>query len=224
MHDDTRFQPDFQQPNTDLLLWAYQNAIFPMADPLSGVIHWYSPDPRGVIPLERDGFNAPASLRRLVRRADFDIRCDTAFADVMRGCARPRSPDNLSWMNQPLFDAYLALHEHGYAHSIEAWRDDRLVGGLYGVHINAAFFGESMFVVPGSPAEGGGANASKVCLVHLVRWLRQRGFTLLDTQFLNPHLARFGCIEISRDAYLDQLADALAVDVTWGRFSITQGE
>jgi leucyl/phenylalanyl-tRNA---protein transferase len=192
------------------LLTAYANAIFPMGDPDTGEIHWYSPDPRGIIPLNQ--FHVPKNLHRVVRQSKFDIRSDTAFEQVMRHCAKPRSATNGSWMTEELLQQYLVLHENGYAHSVEAWRDDRLVGGLYGVQLGGAFFGESMFSLPAI----GGSNASKVCLVHLVRWLKRQGFTLLDTQFANEHLLRFGCVEIPRTEYVKRLRDAVARDVTWG--------
>ena len=192
--------------NGDLLLHAYRNGIFPMADPELGVIEWYRPDSRGVLPL--DAFHVPRSLDRRVRSGRFKITTDTCFEDVMRSCAVPRSLENGSWMIEPLMHAYLELFERGFAHSVEAWREGALVGGLYGVHIGRAFFGESMFSRPGA----GGTDASKVCLVHLVERLRENGFSLLDTQFVNEHLLQFGCTEIDAatyDAMLEQ-----AIDVT----------
>lgn len=198
------------------LLTAYANAIFPMADPDTDEIHWYSPDPRGIIPL--DQFHVPKNLARAVRQNKFAIRSDTAFEQVIRHCAQPRSDDNGSWMTEPLMQAYLELHEHGFAHSIEAWLDDQLVGGLYGVHLGGAFFGESMFSRP----DLGGSNASKICLVHLVRWLKHRGFTLLDTQFVNDHLLQFGCVEIPHYEYLRRLEHAIVQNVTWGEFQVDE--
>jgi leucyl/phenylalanyl-tRNA--protein transferase len=127
----------------------------------------------------------------------------------------PRSGENQTWLNGQLMESYIALHRMGHAHSVEAWRDGRLVGGLYGVQIGGAFFGESMFSRPGS---GLGTNSSKVCLVHLVNWLRCRGFILLDTQFCNPHLDQFGCIEIPASAYLATLGTAIRLPVSWGAF------
>lgn len=201
------------------LLEAYAHGIFPMAEPETGEIYWYSPDPRGIIPL--DGFHVPKNLRRLVRQGRFDIRCDTAFEQVIRQCTQPRSEMNGSWMTEELLQAYLQLHDRGYAHSIEAWLGGQLVGGLYGVHLRGAFFGESMFSLPAI----GGSNSSKVCLVHLVRWLKHRGFTLLDTQFVNDHLLQFGCIEIARSQFNAQLEEALAREVTWGQFQpLGEGE
>ncbi len=198
---------------TPLLLSAYRRGWFPMADPLTGVIEWFNPDPRAVIPL--DTFHVPRNLARAVRAGGFAIRSDTAFQRVMRACGAPRRTEDLTWIDEHMIEAYTALHALGHAHSIEAWRDDRLVGGLYGVHVGGAFFGESMFSRP----DLDGTNASKVCLVHLVRWMRHRGFVLLDTQFQTEHLEQFGCEEIPRHEYLDRLARAVALDVTWGDFS-----
>lgn len=201
----------------DRLLAAYRRGWFPMADPLTGAIEWFNPDPRAILPLEpRDAFHVPVSLAREVRRGRFEIRCDTAFEQVISACASPRDPDDLTWIDRRIVDAYAALRRIGHAHSVEAWRQGRLVGGLYGVHVGGAFMGESMF----SDAELGGTNASKVCLVHLVRWLRHRGFGLLDTQFHTPHLDRFGCVEIPRDEYLLMLAEAVHRDVAWGDFRL----
>jgi leucyl/phenylalanyl-tRNA--protein transferase len=205
-------EPDPEHPTPELLLWAYRRGIFPMADPITGEMGWYSPDPRGIIPLV--GFRVSRNLARAVRQRRFYIRCDTAFGEVMRACAKPRSRDDLPWIDDRLITAYAGLHRLGHAHSVEAWREGTLVGGLYGVQIGAAFFGESMFVFPNL----GGTNASKICLVHLVGHMRRRGFILLDTQFVNPHLRQFGCIEIPRAEYLHRLADAVARPVTWGEF------
>jgi len=204
--------PDPDHPTPELLLWAYCRGVFPMADPTTGGMEWYSPDPRGIIPLER--FHAPKSLRRAVRQGRFEIRCDTAFEPVMRECAMPRTADAPTWIDERLIRAYTGLWRMGHAHSVEAWREKRLLGGLYGVHVNAAFFGESMFVKP----DEGGTNASKICLVHLVHHLRARGFTLLDVQFINEHLIQFGCLEIPRDEYLERLREAVGKPVRWGRF------
>jgi leucyl/phenylalanyl-tRNA--protein transferase len=169
-----------------------------------GEIAWFSPDPRGVLPLE--SFHVPARLARVVRHTDLTIRIDTAFAEVMRGCAaRPREG---TWISQEIVESYVELHRLGHAHSIEVWQASALVGGLYGVHIGGAFFGESMFHRV--------RDASKVALVALVNRLRARGFTLLDIQWTTPHLEQFGAIEIPRTDYLRQLAAALTVDATFG--------
>jgi leucyl/phenylalanyl-tRNA--protein transferase len=198
---------DPERPDATLLAWAYRQGIFPMAEPESGGIDWYSPDPRAVIPLE--AFHVPRSLARVVRQGRFQIRSDTAFEVVMRRCAGGRAEG--SWIDERLVRAYVDLHRRGGAHSVEAWRDDELVGGLYGVHLGGAFFGESMFCRP----DIGGRDASKVCLVHLVQRLRDRGFSLLDTQFWNPHMAQFNCVEIPRREYLRRLGAALRQRCAW---------
>jgi leucyl/phenylalanyl-tRNA--protein transferase len=187
-----------------------------MVDPESGFIEWIEPGIRGVIPLvPPSAFHVPRNLGREVRKARFQIRSDRAFETVMRLCATDRAPDNRTWIDDRLIAAYVALHRAGHAHSIEAWLGDELVGGLYGVHIGGAFFGESMFSRP----QQGGSNSSKVCLVHLVEWLRQRGFMLLDVQFWNPHLEQFGCERMARREYATLLAEALKVNATWGEFT-----
>lgn len=197
-------------PTADLLLAAYLQGIFPMADPDTGAIEWFSPDPRGILPLD-EGFHVPRTVGRLVRQGRFDIVSDRDFRGVMQACAAPRPQEPETWIDDRLVAAYGALHERGFAHSVEAWLDGRLVGGLYGVRIGAAFFGESMFIRP----RDGGSGASKVCLVHLVEHLRAIGGRLLDTQFANRHLDRFGCREISRAAYLRRLEDATRRPVDW---------
>jgi leucyl/phenylalanyl-tRNA--protein transferase len=186
----------------DTLLTAYSQGVFPMTD-RDGKIRWYTADPRGIIPLDR--FHLPRTLKQIVRQNRFEIRIDHAFEAAMRGCMENR-PDG-SWISPRLIAAYLKLYEMGYAHSVEAWQNGALVGGLYGVSINAAFFGESMFYrVP---------DASKVALVHLVERLRERGFELLDTQASNPHLRRFGCIEIPAMEYMRRLERALAKECSF---------
>ncbi len=194
-------QPDL---DGDLLLKAYVNGIFPMADPEIGVVEWFKPLLRGILPL--DELKVSASLARRVRSGRFKITVDQCFERVMRECAVPRSAENGSWMVEPLLVAYLELYERGFAHSIEAWRDGVLVGGLYGVHIGSAFFGESMFSRPAL----GGTDASKVCLVHLVERLRDSAFLLLDTQLVNDHIARLGGIEIDSAEYDRRLIKAVA--------------
>ncbi|MCM0020354.1 MAG: leucyl/phenylalanyl-tRNA--protein transferase, partial [Tagaea sp.] len=178
------------------LLWAYANGIFPMAraanDPDIG---WYDPDPRGVQPL--DGFRIPRSLAKSARKNRYEIRLDTAFAQVMEGCAARDS----TWINAEIRRLYGELHEAGHAHSVEAWDADGLAGGLYGVRLGAAFFGESMFARR--------PDASKIALVHLVARLIAGGFELLDTQMATEHMARFGAVEIPRAEYRRRLARAL---------------
>ena len=183
-----------------LLIRAYRQGLFPMAME-GGEIGWFSPDPRGVIPL--DAFHVPARLRRLVRQGRFRIETDLAFGEVMRACAT--RPDDGTWISPEIADSYVELHRLGQAHSVEAWRDHTLVGGLYGVHLGAAFFGESMFHRV--------TDASKVVLVALVDRLRRQDFQLLDVQWLTPHLATFGAVEIPRRVYLQKLRLALDRDV-----------
>jgi leucyl/phenylalanyl-tRNA--protein transferase len=184
----------------DLLVSAYSSGWFPMAvEP--GEIRWYSPDPRGIIPLE--GFHASRRLSRLVRQGRFAVRVDTDFPAVIRACAA-RQDEEGTWIDEEILESYCALHERGLAHSIETWQDDELVGGLYGVALGGAFFGESMF--------HNATDASKVALVALVERLRERGYVLLDTQWLTDHLAQFGAVEISRRRYLRLLDAALKAE------------
>jgi leucyl/phenylalanyl-tRNA--protein transferase len=180
------------EPGT--LLAAYRSGIFPM--PLRRrTLGWWSPDPRGIIPL--DGLAVSRSLRRSMRR--FEVRFDTRFREVMQRCADPRRPHG--WITAPFVDAYSTLHRMGWAHSVETYDSDQLVGGLYGVRIGGLFAGESMFSLA--------TDASKVALVHLVEWLRQSGGQLLDVQWTTPHLASLGAIDVSRRRYLELLGEAL---------------
>lgn len=184
----------------ELLLRAYAVGIFPMAESrLDPEIHWIDPDLRGVLPL--NDFHVPRRLRRTLRSRIFQVRVDTAFAEVIRACATPAADRKDTWINPTIETLYAELHRMGFAHSVEAWRDGTLVGGLYGVSLGAAFFGESMF--------SRATDASKVALVHLVYLLRKAGFLLLDTQFQTPHLSRFGVVEIPRESYRMQLARAV---------------
>jgi len=199
---------DPQNPSAELLAMAYAQGAFPMVS-ASGEIEWFSPDPRTILPME--SFHVPASLRRVVRQEKFEVTSDREFTQVIRRCAAPRQDGNGTWIDERLIDAYSDLHRCGAAHSVEAWRDGELVGGLYGVHLGAAFFGESMFTER-SPR---GRDASKVCLVHLVAHLRKRGFELLDTQVGNPHIAQFSPKDISRRTYRAKLTSALARRVRW---------
>ncbi len=185
----------------ELLLKGYSVGIFPMAEHRDDPdIFWVDPRLRGVFPI--DGFHISRSLARVMRRTQFTITIDTAFADVVRGCADRED----TWINAEIFTLYQALHDRGAAHSLEVWDGDALVGGVYGVTLGAAFFGESMF----SRRD----NASKIALACLIDRLKRGGFTLFDTQFLTPHLASLGAIEITRDAYHRQLeaAQQLAAD------------
>jgi leucyl/phenylalanyl-tRNA--protein transferase len=181
-----------------LLVRAYREGIFPMALE-DGDLGWFSPDPRGILPIE--GFHAPARLMRVVRKGVFDVRIDTAFEAVMRACA---AREEGSWINDEIVASYSALHRLGLAHSVETWQNGELAGGLYGVHLGGVFFGESMFHRV--------TDASKVALVALVDRLARRGFELLDTQWVTPHLEQFGAIEIPRDEYLRRLKRAIKKD------------
>jgi leucyl/phenylalanyl-tRNA--protein transferase len=179
-----------------LVVRAYREGVFPMALE-DGAIGWFSPDPRGVIPLE--SFHVPRRLSRVLRTGRFDVTVDREFEAVMRACAR--RPGEGTWISEDIVACYVALHRLGLAHSIEVRRAGRLVGGLYGVHLGGAFFGESMFHRE--------TDASKVALASLVERLRRRHFLLLDVQWVTPHLAQFGAIEVPRKDYLRQLARAL---------------
>ncbi len=170
-----------------------------------GDISWYDPDPRAIIPL--DSFYVPRRLRRTVRRGQFEVRVDGDFRGVMQACAEPSPDRGDTWISEGLVESYTLLHQMNLAHSVEAWRDGQMVGGLYGVAIRGLFAGESMFSRE--------ADASKVALVALVERLRRGGFVLLDTQFLTAHLSQFGAIEISRTDYQRRLSRALHVDATF---------
>jgi leucyl/phenylalanyl-tRNA---protein transferase len=178
----------------DLLLQAYRLGVFPMAMNDSS-IEWFSPDPRAILPLEN--FHVPHALRRLVRRKPFEVTIDKAFSVVIQACAERKN----TWINREIIESYTRLHELGHAHSVEAWKENNLAGGLYGVAVGGAFFGESMFHRV--------TDASKIALVSLVGHLRARKFVLLDTQWLTPHLQQFGGIQISRNDYLRLLRRAV---------------
>ena len=184
----------------DTLLTAYASGWFPMAV-AEGEIRWYSPDPRGIIPL--DTFHVPSRLARSLRKAGFEIRVDTSFRDVITACAQREDADG-NWIDREIIESYCGLHAAGFAHSVETWQDGVLVGGLYGVSLRGAFFGESMFHHV--------SDASKAALVALVDKLRAGGYTLLDTQWVTGHLLQFGAIEVPRRRYLRLLDDALKVD------------
>jgi leucyl/phenylalanyl-tRNA--protein transferase len=189
-----------------ILLKAYACGIFPMAEKADDPgIFWIDPTERGILPL--DGFHLPRSLRKTIRRAPFDIRVDTAFAAVVDGCAEAAPGRMETWINGRIRSLTLALAQEGFAHSVEAWDGDELVGGLYGVSLGGAFFGESMF--------SRRTDASKIALAYLWERLCRGGYQLLDTQFLTGHLERFGAIEIDRDTYQSLLADAIAQDATF---------
>ncbi|MEI6654621.1 MAG: leucyl/phenylalanyl-tRNA--protein transferase [Verrucomicrobiota bacterium] len=181
----------------EVLLNAYAQGVFPMAD--AGEISWYRPQRRGLIPLD-ERFHIPHGLRRALKRRPFELRWNTAFSEVMRGCADRQS----TWIDEVILESYTLLHQLGCAHSVECWDQDGLQGGLYGVTLRGAFFGESMFSRK--------ADASKIALVELVTRLRQAGVVLLDTQWMTDHLRQFGGYELPRRQYEQALAAALEHD------------
>lgn len=190
----------------DVLLRAYAVGLFPMAEGRKdSTLYWIDPEKRGVLPLNR--FYVPRRLRRTVRANNFEIRCDTAFEQVIEACANPGPGREETWINDEIVELYSELFKMGRAHSVEAWRDGKLRGGLYGVALGGAFFGESMFTTE--------TDASKVALVHLVARMKKGGFRLLDTQFVTDHLAQFGAAEIHRDGYRDLLGYALDCSATF---------
>lgn len=179
-----------------LLIDAYCSGFFPMADPETGRIHWYSPDPRAIFPIY--SIKPSHSMRQILKKNIFKTKIDTNFEKVILECAN--RPD--SWINDIIINSYINLFKLGYAHSVETYLDDELVGGLYGVSINSAFFGESMFSKV--------SNASKVAFYHLIEHLKQKNFILLDSQFINPHTKMLGAIEIPRSQYLKILKFAIS--------------
>lgn len=186
----------------DLVLRAYAAGIFPMAESADATdLRWFDPPIRAIIPLDND-FHVPRRLKRTIRQRPYTIKLNTAFSQVIRGCAQAREDRPTTWINREITNLYVTLHWRGFAHSIEAWRGDELVGGLYGVSLGGAFFGESMF----SLAD----DASKIALVYLVALLRHNGFSVLDTQFQTSHLTQFGTHEITRANYHHLLEQALA--------------
>jgi leucyl/phenylalanyl-tRNA--protein transferase len=191
-----------------LLLQAYRIGVFPMGERRDDPrLYWLDPRMRAVLPL--DGFHLPRRLARTVRRGTFEVTADTAFRETMRACAEPRPGHPESWINEPILALYGELFARGHAHSVECRRDGELVGGLYGVSVGAAFFGESMFSRE--------RDASKVALVHLVARLIKGGFRLLDCQFMTEHLRSFGAIEVPRDDFRALLADAVEQTATFQR-------
>jgi leucyl/phenylalanyl-tRNA--protein transferase len=189
----------------DLLIAAYCQGLFPMADD-DGEIYWYDPNPRAIIPL--DTFHVPRRLARRVRGGEFEIRVDSSFRAVMEACAEPRPGQAGTWISAEMVDAYAELHRLGFAHSVEAWRGGELAGGLYGVAVRGLFAGESMFSRVN--------DASKVALVHLVERLRRGGFTLLDSQYVvGGHMLQFGTVEIPRAEYRRRLKHALQVEASF---------
>ena len=182
------------------LLKAYREGFFPMSDPDDGELYWCRPHMRAVFPLEL--FRPSRDVRRLERKGEFKLTLNHDFAGVIRGCAAPRKGDSETWISEPIIAAYQHLHKLGLAHSIECWQEGELAGGLYGMSMGGAFFGESMF--------SRRSYASQVALSFVVRRLRLKGFRLLDAQIMNPHLKHLGAVEISHEEYMVQLAGALA--------------
>ncbi len=196
----------------DLLLRAYSVGVFPMAEGRDDPdLFWVEPKQRGILPL--DAVHIPRRLKRTIRADHFEMRVDTAFEDVMKGCASVAAGRADTWINDRILELYAALHAQGHAHSVECWRDGRLVGGVYGVRLGAAFFGESMFSLE--------SNASKVALMHLVARLSCGGFDLLDTQFVTDHLCRFGAIEIPAADYRKRLDRAIMREASFYRIGET---
>ena len=185
--------------STRILLDAYRKGYFPMS--VAGSIEWFSPEQRGVVPL--DGFRIPKRLQRALKTSSFKTTVNRVFRDVVVACATRHDPAG-NWIDDAILESYVALHEIGYAHSVETWHDNVLVGGLYGVSLHGVFFGESMFYTM--------PDASKFAFVALVMRLRRQNYRLLDIQWLTPHLAQFGAVEIPRTHYLKKLADAMTHD------------
>jgi leucyl/phenylalanyl-tRNA---protein transferase len=183
----------------DDLIYGYMHGLFPMAEPDDGTLYWYSPDPRAIIPIEM--YHPPKSLRPVLNSGRFEVRINNNFRKVMEGCAAPRKDNESTWISSEIIDSYTELQQAGFAYSVETYLQGELVGGLYGVAIGGAFFGESMFHTE--------SNASKVAFHYLIQILRIQGYELLDTQFMNDNVRRFGAIEISRTEYLQLLRKAL---------------
>jgi len=198
---------------TELLLEAYRQGLFPMAySSGSPYIHWICPEMRGQLSIEN--IHIPRRLKKTLRKAPYEVRIDTAFEDVIGACATPHADRPETWINKPIIEAYCKLHKDGYAHSIECWECERLVGGLYGLAIGSVFFGESMFSAR--------RDASKIALIHLIARLWKGGFTILDTQFVNAHLKQFGVHEIPHRDYLRQLRPALGKQADFSLTSIKE--
>ncbi|MCR9235478.1 MAG: leucyl/phenylalanyl-tRNA--protein transferase [Alphaproteobacteria bacterium] len=205
----SEYDADQMKITPQVLLKAYACGLFPMAESADDpTLYWIEPDQRGVIPL--DTFHVPRSLSKIIRKDVFDVRVDTDFDGVISGCAELTSERRETWINQPIRDLYGELFHMGFCHTVECWKDGALMGGLYGIHIGGAFFGESMFSrMP---------DASKVALVHLRDRLKAGGFTLLDTQFVTDHLRKFGAHEVPRADYNELLQGALQIDSDFYRY------
>lgn len=188
---------------SDLILKAYTAGIFPMAEHQDATeLYWFEPPQRAILPLD-EGFHLPRSLAKFMKKLPFEVKFDTAFESVIRGCADRKE----TWINPAIREVFIALHKQGHAHSVETWQNGKLVGGLYGLSIGGAFFAESMFSRV--------TNASKVCLASLVARLREKHFTLCDVQFHNNHIGQFGVVEIDREDYRTRLKHAIALPVSF---------
>jgi leucyl/phenylalanyl-tRNA---protein transferase len=193
----------------EIVLQAYSAGLFPMAERADDpVLHWVEPEERGILPLDR--FHVPTSLRKSIRHSSYQVKINSSFETVIRSCAEPTSARPSTWINGRIIDLYCELHRMGHAHSIEAWSKGRLAGGLYGIVLGGAFFGESMFSRQ--------TNASKIALVHLVARLKAGRFRLLDAQFMNKHLVQFGAHPISRAHYRNALREALTISASFDAF------
>ena len=190
--------------SVDSLINAYSQGIFPMSGP-NGEIHWYCPNPRAIIPIET--YKPSKSLRNILNRGIFEIRINTCFEKVMRACSVPRFSGDGCWISDEMISVYTDLHRLGFAHSVEAFHEGKLAGGLYGVHIGGVFYGESMFTKV--------SNASKVAFHSLLEILKREKFILLDTQFINNNVERYGAVEIPRQQFLNTLSRAVEMSCTF---------
>lgn len=208
-------RPGMSELTPDILLRTYAAGIFPMAESAEDpTLFWVDPETRGILPLEK--FRVSRGVQRKLRRHVFEVRCDTAFEEVVRACAAKTSERPTTWINEEIIRLYLGLHAMGHAHSVECWEGGELAGGLYGVCIGGAFFGESMFSRV--------TDASKIALAHLVARLRRGGYRLLDTQFVTSHLEQFGVTEVGRGEYQAILSSALAADASFYRGPLASEE
>ncbi len=208
-------RPGMSELTPDILLRTYAAGIFPMAESAEDpTLFWVEPETRGILPLEK--FRVSRGVQRKLRRRLFEVRCDTAFEEVVRACAAKTSERPTTWINEEIIRLYLGLHAMEHAHSVECWEGGELAGGLYGVCIGGAFFGESMF--------SRATDASKIALAHLVARLRRGGYRLLDTQFVTSHLEQFGVTEVGRGEYQAILSSALAADASFYRGPLASEE
>ncbi len=190
----------FKDASPELFLNAYRNGVFPMADDADDLFYnFYAPHHRALLPIKE--LHISKSLMKALKKQSFNIKINTAFEDVIDACAQPYKNRETTWINIPIKQTFLELHAQGYAHSVECWEDDKLVGGLYGIAIGQVFCGESMFSTQ--------TNASKIALIHLCARLYQGGFKILDSQFSNPHLLQFGLYEILQEQYIEEIQDKM---------------